>query len=67
MTKYAQKDLRDRMQLLQSRISKLSVYQRGGNPSRALPHLCLWHSVRVSSTQLSPYKYSFFKMVFCLK
>ena len=38
MAKYAQKGLR--MHLLQSRISKLSVYC----PSRALPHLRLRHS-----------------------
>jgi hypothetical protein len=66
MAKYAQNDLR--MHLLQSRISKFSGRQplyppslpeRGvkprDDPSQALPHLHLQHTVRASGTQLSPY------------
>ena len=33
----------------------LHLPERGKPPSRALPHLRLWRSVRASGTQLSPY------------
>ena len=37
-------------------FQNFAAYQKGVKPpSRSLPHLCLWHSVRASSTQLSPY------------